>query len=169
VGFDSSNLHEYTFFMNDAHHLLRTTRARGAVAWVVAGALLMAGCSSPAEVSVFKWEGTLAPTPLSNITGRVAAVTQFGRTETSILIEDAEMGTTYGWRIDSGDCQGSGVIQGGPAQYPPLVPGEAGIVSGKTTLSEVLNADGKYAARVFRPTEDGPEEIMACGELHLVQ
>lgn len=137
--------------------------------WIVAGVLLISGCSSPTEVSVLKWEGTLVPTPLSIITGRAAAVTQFGRTETSILIEDAELGTTYGWRIDSGDCQGSGVIQGGPAQYPPLVPGEAGIVSGKTTLSKVFKAGEKYAARVFRSADDGPEEIMACGELHLVQ
>ncbi|MFH1764700.1 MAG: hypothetical protein ABIF09_10955 [Gemmatimonadota bacterium] len=155
--------------MNNTRYSARTTRERGTVVWIMAGVLLMAGCSSPTEISVLKWEGTLAPTPLSIITGRAAAVTQFGRTETSILIEDAEMGTTYGWRIDSGDCQGSGVIQGGPAQYPPLVPGEAGIVSGKTTLSEVFKADGEYAARVFRPGDDGSEEIMACGELHSIQ
>jgi hypothetical protein len=161
------------FFMNEDRYPAATTRERetvgGAVGWIVAGVLLMAGCSSPAEVTALRWEGNLAPTPLSTITGRAAAVTQFGRTETSILIEDAELGTTYGWRIDSGDCQETGVIQGGPAQYPPLVSGEAGIVSGKTTLSRVFKADENYAARVFLPADDGPEEIMACGELHLVQ
>ncbi|MCJ7627917.1 MAG: hypothetical protein MUO50_05960 [Longimicrobiales bacterium] len=129
----------------------------------------MAACVSPVENRISKWEGTLVPTPLSTITGAVVAASQFGRTELSILIEDAEIGTTYGWRIDSGDCQEIGVIQGGPAQYPRLVPEEGGTVSEQTAISKVFRADGEYAARVFRPWEGASEEVMACGDLHPVQ
>ena len=147
----------------------QTIGPRGPLSRILTGVLLVAACSSPTKVRVTRWEGSLVPDPPSTITGQVAAVSQFGRTEISVLLEDAEMGTTYGWRVDSGNCQGSGSIQGGPAQYPFLVPGEGGTVSGQTAIAQVFNPDQDYAARVFLPGDGGSEEVLACGELHPVQ
>jgi hypothetical protein len=139
------------------------------MARILSGVLLMVACSSPTKVRVTKWEGTLVPTPPSMLTGQVAAVSQFGRTEISILLEDAEAGTSYGWRVESGDCQEDGLIQGGLAQYPFLVPAEGGTGSAHTAIPGMFDPDGEYAARVFLPGDGGAEQVLACAELHPVQ
>jgi hypothetical protein len=136
---------------------------------ILGGILLVVACSSPTKVGVAKWEGTLVPTPPSTLTGQIAAVSQFGRTEISVLLEDAEAGTTYGWRVNSGDCQGDGSIQGGAAQYPYMVAGEGGTVSAQAVIARIFKPDEEYAARVFLPNDGEPEEVLACGELHAVQ
>ena len=135
------------------------------LAWVV----LVAACGGPTEPRLTKWEGSLVAVPPSAITGQVAAVSQFGRTEISLLLEDAEVGTPHGWRVDSGDCQENGLIQGGSAQYPLLVPAEGGTGSAHTAVPGMFDPDGEYAARVFVTGEGGSEQILACGELHPVQ
>ena len=140
-------------------------RAGRILAWV----FLLAACSSPTTVRVTKWEGTLVPDPPSTVTGQVAAVSQFGRTEISLQLEDGERGTIYAWRVDSGDCEGNGLIQGGVAQYPPVVPAEGGTGSAHTAIAGMFDPDGEYAARVFLPGEGGSEQVLACGELHPVQ
>jgi len=115
-----------------------------------------------------RWEGDLVPILPSTVSGLVAAVTHFGRTDVSIFIEQAEAGLTYGWRIDSGTCEGSGAIQGGRAVYPDLVASEAGTAGGDTALSALFEADFQLAARVVRSV-DGAEQVVACGELQLIQ
>ena len=140
-------------------------RAGRILAWV----FLVAACGGPTEPRLTKWEGSLVPVPPSTITGQLAAVSQFGRTEISLLLEDAEVGTPHGWRVDSGDCQQYGSIQGGPAQYPPLMPAEGGTGSAHTAIAGMFDPDGEYAARVFLPGEGTAEEVLACGELHPLQ
>lgn len=125
----------------------------------------LGGCESSTAPVITTWEGTLAPRPPHFMSGRVAAVTQFGRTIVSIQVEEGEPGVTYGWRLNAGTCQQEGEIQGGTASYPPLNPGETGTASGETTLAEVFRDGDTYAARVFLST-GGSEEMVACGELN---
>jgi hypothetical protein len=93
-------------------------------------------------------------------------VTQFGRTEASIQIEEAEPEVTYGWRIDSGTCQEMGELQGGAATYSPMIPGPGGTATADAVLAEVFRAKDTYAARVFLE-ESG--EVVACGVLALIE
>jgi hypothetical protein len=123
------------------------------------------GCTSGTDVEFALWEGTLLPVLPSTITGTAAAVTQFGRTETSMEIRQGEAGVLYGWRINSGTCQTEGAIQGGLAAYPLLEADETGIATENAILSTVFRSGSPYAARVYRPLEGGAQEILACGTL----
>lgn len=127
-------------------------------------ASLLSGCSSSTAPVITTWEGDLAPEFPSVLGGRVAAVTQFGRTQISIQIEEGEPGVTYGWKVNAGTCQTEGEIQGGTASYPPLAPGPSGTASGETTVAEVFRSGDSYAARVYRSTGNG-EVVVACGAL----
>ncbi len=129
---------------------------------------LLGGCSSVTEPLFSRWAGNLEPILPSAVSGQVAAVSQFGRTQASIQIERGEVGVTYRWHIESGDCRGSGQIQGGVAVYPQLVPNEVGTAGGETTLSTVLESNSVFAARVFRVLEGGSEQVVACGDLREV-
>jgi len=130
----------------------------------LAASLFVAACSDGTSPVFTLWEGTLQPIPPSTIEGSTAAVSQFGRTEASIEIRQAEAGVTYGWRIDSGDCQAPGEVQAGLAVYPPLTADEAGTASEEAVIGVVFQSNSRIAARVYRSLEGGGEEILACGE-----
>ncbi len=127
---------------------------------------VLVSCSSSTGPLLTRWEGNLLPVFPSTVGGRVAAVTQFGRTEASIQIQEAEPEVTYGWRIDSGTCQEQGDLQGGTASYAPLTPGAGGTATADAVLAEVFRAKDTFAARVFLK-ESG--EVVACGVLALVE
>ena len=150
---------------------MRRPRTRRHPPWIfrLFGLLpLVGGCSSAVEPLLTRWEGDLVPILPSTVSGLVAAVTHFGRTDISILIERGEAGLTYGWRVESGTCEGSGAIQGGRAVYPDLVASEAGTAGGETSIAALFKADFQLAARVVRSV-DGAEQVVACGDLQLIQ
>lgn len=128
-------------------------------------ASLLAGCKDSSAPILTFWEGTLVPVRPSVVGGRVVAVTQHGRTDVGISIEDGESGVTYEWRVDSGTCEQPGVIQGGRASYPPLQPGASGTASGETSLSALFKPNKEFAARVLRSPDGGSGQIVACGDL----
>lgn len=109
------------------------------------------------------------PVPPGSVFGRVAAVTQFGRTEVSIRVEGGDRDVAYGWRIDSGTCQERGSIQGGAAVYPALSAGDDASAEAVAVLATHLNVQKAYSARVFLPDVGGAEQVVACGELRPVQ
>jgi hypothetical protein len=123
------------------------------------------GCSSGTDTESAVWTATLAPLSGGLITGTAGAVTEAGRTAATIQIRKATAGETYGWRIDSGPCSGSGQIQGGAALYPELTPDGSGAASANAGLPGLLDAGMLYAARVFLVSTSGGEEIVACGDL----
>jgi len=124
--------------------------------------LAAAGCSSSTDPGNVAWEATLAPVAGSGITGTAGAVTQAGRTAATIQIRKAMAGETYGWRIDSGGCDGSGSIQGGSALYPELTPDGSGTASADAGIPGTLDRGTSYAVRVFVA---GAADIVACGDL----
>lgn len=130
--------------------------------------LLLGGCQDATAPVITTWEGTLTPEPPHVVSGRVAAVSQFGRTSISIQVEDAEPDVVYGWRINAGSCQNEGALQGGSAFYPALSPGESGTASGDSTLPGLLKGGESYAAWVYL-SEGAGQEIVACGELEQTQ
>lgn len=126
---------------------------------------LLTSCSESSAPILTFWEGTLIPVRPSVLGGRVVAVTQHGRTDVGISIEEGESGVKYEWRIDSGTCEQSGVMQGGRASYPPLLPGLSGTASAETTISSLFKPGKQFAARVLRSPDGGSEQIVACGDL----
>lgn len=125
---------------------------------------LLVACSSSTETLLTIWEGDLEPVPPATVGGIVAAVTQFGRTEASVHITDAEPESSYIWRIASGTCQGAGETQGGAAAYPPLTAGPSGSASAEAVLSAEFRPNRDYAAWVL-VAEGGGEQAVACGPL----
>jgi hypothetical protein len=121
-------------------------------------------CSSSTAPIFTQWEGDLSPIPPATVSGRAAAVTQFGRTQLSIQIQEAETDVIHGWRVDSGTCETPGEIQGGDAAYPPLVPGAGGTASSEAILPVEFRASGQFSVRVFLEVS---EETVACGTLLL--
>lgn len=124
-------------------------------------ALLLMACSSPTAPETSLWEGDLAPVVPSTVSGVVAAVSQFGRTVTSIELRQGQAGSTYTWRIDSGTCAEPGQIQGGNALYPQMVAGEAGTASADASLPGHFVTSVQYAARII----DESDVVVACGPL----
>jgi hypothetical protein len=151
--------------MKPSPHLRCHHRYRTSLAGLVWSTLLLGACSSATEPTVTLWEGTLSPTVAGGITGTVAAVSQFGRTQVSVEIRQAEAGSSYGWRIESGSCQAPGQIQGGTAVYPPLEPGEAGTASENAVIGRVFKSGSLLIARVYQTLQGGGEEVLACGSL----
>lgn len=147
---------------------MRRERLLAPLPSLLAITLLLTGCSTSTEPENTYWEGTLLPVLPSAVTGVAAAVTQFGRTDASVEIREAEVGVLYGWRIDSGTCEAQGLIQGGIAAYPLIEPDESGIGSGNAVLSSVFISGGPYAARVYLPINGGGQEVVACGKLEEV-
>jgi len=146
--------------MNDVRSFGK--RCTGAASLLLA---VSAACSSGTEPQTTVWQATLAPVSGSAITGTAGAVTQSGRTAVTIQIRKATAGETYGWRIDSGTCSGTGQIQGGVALYPPLSPGGSGTATADAGLPGTFDPGSRYAARVFRSGAGGGEEVVACGDL----
>jgi hypothetical protein len=144
-------------------------RVVGTTRWGRLAALVLlvasTGCSSSTEPGSGVWEATLSPVPGSAITGTAGAVTQSGRTAATIQISKAAAGETYGWRIDSGSCSGTGQIQGGAALYPVLTPDGSGTASADAGLPGRLDPGSPYAARVYRTGAGSGEEVVACGDL----
>jgi hypothetical protein len=134
-------------------------------AWPVILIPLLAVCSSPTDDGLVAWEADLAPVAPSSVNGSAAAVTQFGRTQASIQIRQAEPDVTYGWRIETGTCQAPGDVQGGAAAYAPLVASEAGQATADAGISIEFRSGSSFAVRVFLPLEGGGETIVACGAL----
>ncbi len=132
--------------------------------WLLMAVLSVAACSDSTGPVFTLWEGDLQPLPTSTLEGSVAAASQFGRTEASIELRQAEAGATYGWRIESGSCQAPGEIQAGPAVYPPMTADEAGTASEDAVIGVVFKSNSRIIARVFRTLGAGGEEILACGE-----
>jgi len=137
--------------------------------FVQISALLLAGsltgaCSSSTAPIFTQWEGNLIPVPPATVGGRAAALTQFGRTEVSIQVNEGVPGVSYGWRVETGNCQNSGTVQGGTASYPQLTPGAGGTATASATLAEIFPATGAFAVRVFLE-ESGT--VVSCGELSL--
>ncbi|MFC1791078.1 hypothetical protein ACFL0I_01250 [Gemmatimonadota bacterium] len=132
---------------------------------LLAGILLLTACKGSTEPALSQWEATLVPEPAGDVSGRVVALSQPARTEISILIEIAEAGATYRWRIHSGTCQSDGDMLGGAAQYPALNPGEGGSAEAQAVISSTLRSGAEYSARVSLAEEGGPEEMVACGNL----
>ena len=133
---------------------------------MVVGLLIAStGCSSSTEPVTTVWEGNLSSVAGSGITGTVGAVTQSGRTAVTIQIRKATAGETYGWRIDSGECSGTGQIQGGAALYPALTPDATGSASADAGLPGTFDSGGQYAARVFLTGSGAAGEVVACGDL----
>ena len=125
---------------------------------------LGATCSSSTGPIFTQWEGTLIPIPPATVGGRAAAVTQFGRTEISVQINEAEPGVSYGWRVEKGSCQNPGIIQGGDATYPGLTPGAGGTATANAVISAIFPATGAFAVRVFL---EASEKVVSCGDLSL--
>ena len=137
---------------------------RPGVALLILAPFLFSCSDSTTPLYAF-WEGTLSPIRPSFVSGRVVAVTQQGKTDIGINMENGEPGLTYGWRVDSGGCEEVGTIQGGPAAYPPLAPGQGGSASAQTSVAPLFKPGKRFAARIFHNGAGGSEEVVACGEL----
>jgi len=133
-------------------------------------AILLGGpgvsCSSSTGPLLTRWEAHLLPVFPATVEGQAAAVTQFGRTEASVQIGEAEPETEYGWRINAGTCEEEGEMQGGLASYPPMTPGPGGTATSDAVLAEVFRAKDSFAVRVFLQ-ESGT--VVSCGELALFE
>ena len=128
--------------------------------------LVCGACSTGTDTQFSLWEASLEPIPPSTISGDAAGVTQFGRSEISLGIREGAPGALYGWRINSGDCQTEGVLQGGVAAYPLLEADEAGRASGDALLSSKFRPGNSYAVRVYQSDQSGSQgEVLACGVL----
>jgi hypothetical protein len=159
----------YRFRMDNLLMTSKLLRGSRGILVLLAFSLLSAACSDTTAPLFTTWEGMLQPVRPNTLGGRGAAVTQFGHTVASVQIEEGEPEVSYGWRIDSGSCQEAGDTQGGPAAYRPLVTTEGGSASAEATLSQLFETGDLYAMKVFLPTGDGGEEIVACGELVQIQ
>ncbi|HSG47269.1 MAG TPA: hypothetical protein VLA43_05550 [Longimicrobiales bacterium] len=133
---------------------------------VLPALLLASGCSSVTEPEVTLWEGNVTAVAPATVTGVVAAVSQFGRTQISIQIRQAEDGGNYAWRVETGSCQNPGTLQGGAALYPLLVvTGPALTADADATIPGQFSSGGAYIARVIQLGEVGAETVVACGSL----
>ena len=127
--------------------------------------LLALGCSSSTEPDFFLWEGVLQPVPPSTVSGVTAAVSQFGRTEVSVEIRQAQAETLYGWRVNEGTCQAEGTIKAGVGAYPLMETDESGIATEDAVISGLLRSGTSFTVRVYLPQEGGGQTVVACGNL----
>lgn len=127
--------------------------------------LLAMGCSSVTEPEITLWEGNVLAVAPATVTGVVAAVSQFGRTQISIQIRLAEDGANYAWRVETGSCQNPGTLQGGVALYPILVAGPTLTAEADATVPGQFSSGGAYIARVIQLGDGGAETLVACGSL----
>jgi hypothetical protein len=127
--------------------------------------LLMLGCTSSTEPDFYLWEGVLKPVPPSTISGVTAAVSQFGRTEVSVEIRQAQADAVFGWRVNAGTCQSEGVIRGGVGAYPNIETDESGIGAEDAILSGLFRSGESYAVRVYADQGGGAQTVVTCGDL----
>lgn len=133
--------------------------------WILIVTPFLGSCSDSSAPLLAFWGGDLNPIRPSLVSGRVVAVSQHGKTDIGINIQEGEAGATYGWRIDSGSCDEPGSIRGGPASYPPLVASQGGSASAEASVAALFKPGKLFAARVYLPTGPGTEQIVACGNL----
>lgn len=146
-------------------------RAFGRVAGILCTAVA-AACGPATAPVVLAWEGDLAANGPSGVSGSVAVVSQYGRTEMSILVEGAETGATYRWRVNEGGCGASGAdgeLVGGAATYPTITIQTGSSASANANTGGMLDEDGVYAARVLSTSAASGEIVVACGELERVR
>lgn len=124
-------------------------------------ALLAAGCGDATGPLVTTWQATFSATLAQPLSGRAAALTQAGRTQATISIENADPDTEYDWRINRGSCGAPGALLGGTASYPPLLTGTGGSASAEAALSELFQPGDTFVVRVL--TAAGSE--VSCATL----
>lgn len=144
------------------------TVARAVAPITLAFVALGTACDSPTDPTPLVWEAELLPRTPAGVSGSVAVLSQAGRTEASILIENAEPATAYDWRINAGSCDDEGTVAGGQAVYPAVTTGAGGSGTEETSFAELLEANGAYAARVV-VAGNGGATVVACGELGRVR
>lgn len=144
--------------LRSSTHLVGVTAALGLV-------LATGACDTTTEPITTFWEGALTPVLPGTVSGRVVALTRAGRTQASIVIEDADAEVPHRWRISEGDCASEGELQGGTATYTELVPSSGGTASGDAVLSNLFRSGQTFAARVIRTPDGGPDVLVSCGEL----
>ena len=130
----------------------------------VFGVLAAPACSDAILPQLTTWEGSIEPMRPGAPRGSLAALSQAGRTNTSLQLTLGQAGTTYAWRIQSGSCTEPGETVGGRAAYPTMVPGPDGSATDDTSLSRELSPDGTYAGWIY--VVSGEEETaVSCGDL----
>ena len=145
--------------------------ARGRLASILCTAVA-AACGPATAPVVLAWEGDLNANGPGGVSGSVAVVSQYGRTEMSILVEGAETGATYRWRVNQGGCGASGAegeLVGGAATYPAITIQTGSSASANANTGGMLDEDGAYSARVLHTTAASGETVVACGELERVR
>ncbi|HEU5211066.1 MAG TPA: hypothetical protein VFU06_16840 [Longimicrobiales bacterium] len=124
---------------------------------IPAAVVVFCGCVTGTEPEIYPWEGRIVG---SEVSGNVAVLSQFGRTEVSIQIAGAQPDASYAWRINEDTCAHEGALVGGAASYPALETDASGSAVQENTLPGMLRHGRAFAARVL----DGAS-VVACGEL----
>lgn len=132
---------------------------------VLLAAAALGGCDNSTAPVVTTWRATLVPVLPYTVSGRAAALTQAGRTQISITIEDADAEVPHAWRVESGTCADPGDLQGGLASYPTLVPSMAGAAEAEASIASIFRSGQSLIVRVIRSPEGGPAETAACAQL----
>ncbi len=136
---------------------------------VLALLTLVPACSDPVETLLTQWTATLSPVPPHFLEGEAAAVSQFGRTQVSVLVRGGLPGEEYLWRVEEGTCQGSGALRGGAAQYPPLRLRDDGTATAATALAGVFREGDRNAVKVVGTAGSQAGKVLACGEFRLLR
>lgn len=126
--------------------------------------LALVACTDPvAPPASSIWDASIASdAPRDEFMGQVGAVSQFGVTTVSLVLERGAAGREYGWHLIRGSC---GQTQGsfGPRdRYPTLALNQTGRAEAVASVNEMLDPQGSYALVV--DTEDGLRRL-ACAVL----
>lgn len=130
----------------------------------VSATLMFTSCGvSVPEPEASLWEGQILPTSSDRIIqGSIAVVSQRGRTEIGIAVQEADPNEGYGWSLVNGSCSepGDPVVE----QLPELVTNSEGSASREVFLNEPLQSNGTYHVPVLG-SEDSVSEPVACADL----
>lgn len=96
-------------------------------------------------------------------------MSQFGRTQVSVLLLGGLPGEQYTWRVEGGTCQGPGVLRGGPAQYPLLTLKDDGTANAATAFAGVFREGDRNAVKVVGTAGSQAGKVLACGEFRLLR
>ncbi|NIO30299.1 MAG: hypothetical protein GTN75_00710 [Gemmatimonadetes bacterium] len=127
--------------------------------------LLATACTAdPVGLEQTLWEATLIGTlAYPDFMGSAAAVSGANRTAISILVEGLPSGSTFAWRLRSGDCDNPGSVFSSEDAYPDLEIGESGSATTDIAISRLLSVNNTYHVAVL--TIDPEPEPVACGNL----
>lgn len=120
------------------------------------------GCGDATGPLVTTWQATLTPSLAFAVGGRAAALTQGGRTQATITLDNGDPGLTYDWRLEWGTCSAPGALIGGVASYPPLEPGPGGTASAEAALAELFDTGDTFIVRVLLDGEGVAVTTVAC-------